>query len=60
MDTKNNQGQILIEVCLVMFLIVLIGFAAITQLSELKHSRKKYQLTEDQFHETKNTSRHKK
>lgn len=60
MDTNNSQGQILIEVCLVISLIVVIGFAAITHLSELKQSPRKYQLTEDGTHASKNFYRYKK
>lgn len=60
MDSKNHQGQILIEVCVVMLLIVLVGFAAINQLSNLKQAHKKYQLTEDNFHATKNPISRKK
>lgn len=56
MGSKNHEGQILIEVCVVMLLIVLVGFAGITQLSQLKHSHKKYQLTEDRSHATKNSA----
>lgn len=60
MEANNNQGQILIEVCLVMSLIVVITFAALTHLSEIKQSPKKYQFTEDRFHAAKSYSRHKK
>lgn len=60
MDSKNNQGQILIEVCVVMLLIVLVGIAAITQLSSLKHSHKKFQLTEDKSNVSKSATLYKK
>lgn len=60
MDSKNHQGQILVEVAVVMFLIVLVGFAAVSQLSNLKHANKKYQLTEDNSHANKNSKSYKK
>lgn len=60
MDSKNHQGQILVEVAVVMFLIVLVGFAAVSQLSNLKHANKKYQLTEDKSHANKNSKSYKK
>ncbi len=60
MASQNNQGQILIEVCVVMLLVVLVGFAALTHLTQLKESPKKYQLTEDRFHAGKNSFKNKK
>lgn len=50
MVTTNQKGQILIEVSLVLFLIVLIFFAALGHLSELKYHQQKYQFTQEKFH----------
>ena len=47
METKDQNGQVLIEVCLVVSLILLVGFAALTQLAKLEKENKKFQLTED-------------
>lgn len=60
MATKNHRGQILIEVCVVMLFVVFFCFAAVTQLGNLKDTQKKYQLTEDKNHATKNSYRSKK
>ncbi|WP_374075387.1 hypothetical protein [Bdellovibrio bacteriovorus] len=60
MASQNHRGQILIEVCLVMFFVALAGFAAINELSKLKNSQKKYHLTEDKNHAAKNSYRSKK
>lgn len=60
MDTRNNQGQILIEVCLVIALIVVVGFAALTRLTDLKQNPRKYQLTEDGNRAKQNFNRYQK
>lgn len=45
MGGKNNKGQILIEVSLVMLLILTIFFGAITHLNENKSIHQKYQFS---------------
>lgn len=45
MGHKNYQGQIFLEVCVVMAFMVLIGFVAIGHLQELKQTRTQYKFT---------------
>lgn len=42
MGTKNNKGQILIEVSLVMLLILIVFFGALSHLTEVKNVHQKY------------------
>lgn len=60
MGTKNNQGQIFIEVALVMLFIATVGFAAFAQLTKLKSERPRYQLTKDSSYAPKNFKSYKK
>ncbi len=60
MASLNRQGQILIEVSLVMLLIVTILFGAMTQLSNLKSASQKYQFTKDPSHAAKSFRTNKK
>lgn len=60
MAHQNHQGQILIEVCLVMFFLALTLFIAANHLADLKTSPHKYQLTEDSSYANKNSYRRKK
>ena len=46
MDAKNNRGQILIELSIVMLLVFLVLIAALPQLAEQTKNYKKFQLTE--------------
>lgn len=55
MEHTNNKGQILIEVCLVMSLIFLIFFAAISQISELKSAQRKHQFIKEKSYVSKDT-----
>ncbi|MEN0058369.1 MAG: hypothetical protein AAGB31_06005 [Bdellovibrio sp.] len=55
MESSNHKGQILIEVCLVMLFIFLIGFAALNQLSDLKKQTSRYQFLGGSSHEKKNS-----
>lgn len=47
MGAKNNKGQILVEVGVVTIFVLLVVFAAINQLSGLKSSYRKNQLTQE-------------
>ncbi len=47
MVATTEKGQILIEVSLVMLLIILIFFAALSQLGQLKPQQQKYQFTQE-------------
>lgn len=60
MGYKNHQGQILLEVCVVMFFMVLVGFVAIGHLEEIKHTHSKYKFTRDSKNAFKNSSKNKK
>ena len=46
MGRKNSQGQILVEVALVFLLVILIFFAALTQLSKPQQHNLKYRSEE--------------
>lgn len=54
MAIQNHHGQILIEVCVVISLIFLIAFTAITELSEHKRKPTQYHFTKDLSYEQKN------
>jgi hypothetical protein len=60
MDTSNRSGQILVEICLVMALIITVGLAALSQINSQRHLQKKYQLSEERWRESKNDFNHKK
>lgn len=45
MGSKNNKGQILIEVSLVMLLVLTIFFGAISHLTENRNTHQKYQFS---------------
>lgn len=60
MATKNRNGQVLIEICVVMTLVFLIAFAAISQLTEHKRKPTKYHFTKDVSYEKKNIRSFKK
>ena len=55
MEHSDNKGQILIEVCLVMSLIFLIFFAAISKISELKTAQRKHQFIKEKSYVSKKT-----
>lgn len=50
MVSANEKGQILIEVSLVLLLVVLIFFAALSHLSQSKARHQKYQFTQEKAH----------
>lgn len=50
MGATNDKGQILIEVSLVLFLIVLVFFAAMSHLTQIKPRQQKYQFTQEKSH----------
>lgn len=60
MDSTNNKGQILIEICLVMFFFAVIAFAALNELSSKNKTYNKYQFSQGGFHDKKNPSQYKK
>lgn len=53
MENPNNKGQILIEVCLVMALVLLIFFAAFSHLSKLKSAQQRHQFTKEKSYVSK-------
>lgn len=46
MDRKNQQGQILVEVTVVMLFIIMIFFVGLSHLSNIKSENQKYQFKE--------------
>jgi hypothetical protein len=54
-DTKNKKGQILVEVLLVSFCLVLVFMAGLSQLSEFKENHYRSQFSKEKFRETKNS-----
>jgi hypothetical protein len=60
MGRKNYQGQILLEVCVVIAFIMLVGFIAIGHLEELKSMHAKNKFTRGPSHVLKNSSKNKK
>lgn len=60
MADTNNKGQILIEVCLVMGLILLVFFAAFSQLAELKTTQRRHQFIKEKSYVSKDNFQTKK
>lgn len=60
MAPQNNRGQVLVEICVVITLVFLIAFAAISQLTEHKRTPTKYHFTKDLSYDQKNKRTHKK
>jgi hypothetical protein len=54
-DTKNKKGQILVEVLLVSFCLVLVFMAGLSQLSEFKENHYRSQFSKEKLRETKNS-----
>jgi uncharacterized protein (UPF0333 family) len=47
MDSTNNKGQIIIEVSLVLFYVLLVFFAALGNIGKLKKNNQRYQFTQE-------------
>lgn len=60
MGTNRQQGQILLEVCVVMGFLALVTFAAISHLEELKPKQQEYKFTKDPNDVPKNRTKNKK
>ncbi|MBO9667131.1 MAG: hypothetical protein J7501_09995 [Bdellovibrio sp.] len=45
MDSKNQKGQILIEIAIIMAFIVLVIFGALVQLTKIKDRHQQYQFS---------------
>ena len=56
MDSKNQKGQVLVEVTIVGFLLVLVFFGALSQLDGIKTKHYRSQFSEEKSHE-KNRSK---
>ena len=53
MASSNKNGQILIEICLVMALVLSVAFAALSGMSTQRVHLKKYQFTKEHAHVAK-------
>lgn len=60
MESQNNEGQVLIEVCLVMALVLLVFFAALSHLTQLKSAQRKHQFIKEKSYVSKDSYRFKK
>lgn len=60
MATNRQQGQILLEVCVVSFFLALVAFAAIGHLEEIKPTQQKYKFTKDANNVQKVSAKNKK
>ncbi len=60
MAPKSIHGQALVEICVVIALVFLIAFAAISQLTEHKRKPAKYHFTKDMSYDQKNNRSHQK
>ncbi|MNL05550.1 hypothetical protein D3C87_1261560 [compost metagenome] len=52
MDTQNQKGQILVEVLLVSFCLILVFMAGLSQLSEFKKNHYRSQFSKEKSRET--------
>lgn len=53
---KNNQGQIFVEVCIILSLIALVTFAAFSQFSSIHKYQGKFKFTKENHHGRKTRS----
>lgn len=53
MDSQNQKGQILVEVLLVSFVLVLVFFAGLSQLSNFKKNHYRSQFSKEKVHENR-------
>lgn len=60
MDPANCKGQILIEICLVMALIITVGFAALDGITTQRDRSKKFQFTDENRYVSKTKFKNKK
>jgi hypothetical protein len=56
MDPQNQKGQILVEVVLVSFCLILVFMAGVSQLTEFKKNHYRSQFSKEKFRETKNSN----
>ena len=60
MATNRQQGQILLEVCVVIGFLALVTFGAISHLEGIKPAQQKYKFTKDANDVQKNRTKNKK
>ena len=53
-DTQNQKGQILVEVLLVSFCLILVFMAGLSQLEEFKKNHYRAQFSKEKSHGSKN------
>jgi len=56
---QNQKGQILVEVLLVSFCLILVFMAGLSQLAEFKKNHFRAQFSKEKYRENKNSRSHK-